>query len=107
MAMNSALQQFSHARACSLQDVSLLPKLMPPIIGLAMERGERPLRRWAARFIAETAATARLAPDEMERLDLTLLPAIRYFLEGAHDTIIWKAAIQAAASLYPVIFRHM
>jgi symplekin len=107
MSMDSALKQFSHARACSLQDVSLLSQLMPPIIGLAMERGELPLQRWAARFIAETADAARLAPDEMERLDLTLLPAIRYFLEGGFDTIIWKASIQAAASLYPVVFRHL
>jgi symplekin len=107
MTLNATLKQFNHARVCGLRDASLLPHVMPPIIGLATERADKELRRWAARFIAETVAAARLAPDDMACLDMTLLPAIRAFLEGPLDTIIWKASVQAAASLYPVIFRHM
>lgn len=106
--MGATLKQLAHARTAALQDASLLRQVMGPIIGLATECPDRPLRRWTARFIAEAAAAARLPADETERLDLALLPVVRYFLEdGAFDPVVWKASVQAAASLYPVVFRYM
>jgi symplekin len=104
----STLLQLAQARAASLENVALLPKVMGPVIGLATEHPSVELQRWAAEFMAETTATRRLTPDDRERLDLTLLPVIKSFLEAEHgDTVVLKASIQAAASLYPVIFRYM
>jgi symplekin len=107
MSTGATLKQLAHARAAALEDASLLPQVMGPIVGLATECRDLPLQRWTARFIAESAAAERLAPGDLEKLDLALLPAIRYFLDGRADAVVWKASIQAAASLYPVVFRYM
>jgi symplekin len=104
----STLQQLAQARNAALENVALYPQVMGPVVGLVTENPSLELQRWTAEFIAEAMSSPSLAADEKERMGLTLLPVIKSFLEVDHgDTVILKGSIQAAASLYPLVFRYM
>ena len=78
---------------------------MLPIIG-ASANADIDVQRWGADFLAETFASPTWDPDVKREYALTVLPTLNSFVDS-HDTSILKAAIQAAASIYPLVYKHM
>lgn len=107
---NPAMQHLIQARAAALANPSLYQQVMPPILGLVSD-SDNPslaLKRWVADFIAEALATPVLASEEKQTMALTVLTIIMSFLESQEqDAQLLKSAIQASASAYPLVFRHM
>jgi symplekin len=107
---NPAMQHLLQARAAALENVALYPQVMPPILGLVSD-SDNPsldLKRWVADFIAEALATPVLASEEKQKMALVVLPILMSFLESPEkDAQLLKSTIQASASAYPLVFRHM
>src|ERR1700712_3993999 len=106
----STMQPLIQARNAALENTSLYPQVLPPILGLVTDNHNPSieLRRWVADFLAETLASPSLASEEKQTMGLSILPVLKQFLETSEDDVILlKSVIQAATSLYPLIFRHM
>jgi symplekin len=96
------------ARNTALEKVEIYPQLMPQVLGMVTATPKLELRRWAAAFIAEALASPTLDQQEKENMSLPLLDTLKSFLElPDHDTPTLKSTIQACASVYPLIFRHI
>jgi len=105
---SSAMEKLIQARNAALQNVTLYPQVMEPILGLVTTSPTLDLQRWVANFVAEALASPSLVSEEKQKMALPLLPVLKSFLElPGEDVIILKSTIQACASLYPLIFRHM
>ena len=114
--MNSApsiasetLSQLESARALALSDAAYYNQIVPgvlPIIG-AGANATLELRRWGADFLAETFASPTLGSEDKQRLSLQVLETLSENLETVDDTGVVKSVVQAAASIYPFVFRHM
>ncbi|OCK96924.1 uncharacterized protein K441DRAFT_656220 [Cenococcum geophilum 1.58] len=114
--MNSApsiasetLSQLESARALALSDAAYYNQIVPgvlPIIG-AGANATLELRRWGADFLAETFASPTLGSEDKQRLSLQVLETLRENLETVDDTGVVKSVVQAAASIYPLVFRHI
>jgi symplekin len=107
-AIHAAMQPLLSARAAALENPELYNQVLPPVLGLMSEKPSIIVRRWVAAFIAEALSSAAVHPDEKERIVLMVLPAIKGFLEAeTEDEDIIKNAVVAAASAYPIGFRHV
>jgi symplekin len=105
---SSQMDNLILARNAALENVSLYPKVMEPILGLVTNSPSLELQRWVADFIAEALASPALASDEKQKMTLQVLHILKNFLESPlQDIAILKSTIQACASVYPLIFRHM
>ncbi|KAF2674204.1 hypothetical protein BT63DRAFT_449199 [Microthyrium microscopicum] len=103
-----AMQHLVTARAAALENVALYPQVMPPILGLVSDNRSLDLQRWVADFIAEALASPTLPTEEKEKMVLPVLPILKSFLEAPdNDVQVLKSAIQASASSYPLVFRHI
>ncbi|KAI4243778.1 MAG: hypothetical protein L6R42_010659, partial [Xanthoria sp. 1 TBL-2021] len=64
--------------------------------------------RWGADFLAETFASPLLVPQEKERLSIVILQTLKELLENqGEDNNVIKSVIQAAASIYALVFRYI
>ncbi|KAK5174505.1 uncharacterized protein LTR77_001585 [Saxophila tyrrhenica] len=113
MADNSdTITQLNSARSIVLKDAAIYPQVVNgvlPVIG-----PERPveLRRWGADFLAETFASPVVSAEEKQSMCFTVLDTLKSYLlrkeENGEDedwTVV-KSAVQCAASIYPLVFRH-
>jgi symplekin len=103
-----SLGQLQAARNLALGDGRYYPTIIPgvlPIIG-ANANASIEVQRWGADFLAETFASPTWAPDAKATTSLTVLPILKEFVE-AQDAAIVKSAVQAAACIYPLVYRHM
>ncbi|KAF2452702.1 hypothetical protein BDY21DRAFT_424984 [Lineolata rhizophorae] len=107
------IKQLTHARNLTLEDAAYYNQIVPsvlPIVGAPAAALE--LKRWGADFLAETFASPTLSADAKTGLALKVLDTLKAFL-GADgntdevDTGIAKSAVQTAASVYPLVFRHI
>jgi symplekin len=106
----STMQPLIQARNAALENPSLYPQVLPPILGLVTDdhNPSIELRRWVADFLAEILASPVLQTEEKQTMALLILPVLKMFLETAgEDVVLMKSVIQAAASLYPLVFRYM
>jgi symplekin len=102
------MDKLIQARNAALENVSLYPQVMEPVLGLVANSPSLELQRWAAEFIAEALASPSLASEEKQKMSLQLLPVLKAFLETpSEDVGVLKSTIQACASIYPLVFRHM
>lgn len=100
--------QLNAARNLVLGDAAFYPQIVNGIIPLIGARARLELRRWGADFLAETFASPVLAATQKEQLAATVLHMIREILElPESDVAVLKSVVQIAASLYPLVFRHM
>jgi symplekin len=102
-----SLEQLEAARNLALGDGRYYPTIIPgvlPIIGPKSAPLE--VQRWGADFLAETFASPSWQPDAKVACSITVLPTLRDFID-AQDPATIKSAIQAAASIYPLVYRHM
>lgn len=106
---SQSLGQLQSARALALGDGRYYPTIIPgvlPIIG-ASANADLEIQRWGADFLAETFASPTWASDAKETCSLLVLPTLKEYLHTVEDAWVVKSAVQAAASIYPLVYRHM
>jgi symplekin len=111
------MAQLNHARNLALADETMYSKVLPVILPIlhAHNNPSPEVRAWGADFLAETFSSTLLPSDVKQSFSVQALPLLMEFLQlppGAQVTPVeqtgmTKSAIQAAASVYPLVFRHM
>ncbi|KAF2196569.1 hypothetical protein GQ43DRAFT_444994 [Delitschia confertaspora ATCC 74209] len=108
--MNSSqtLQQLESARNLALGDGRYYPTIIPGVLPIIGVHANAPLeiRRWGADFLAETFASPTWSLDSKETSCLSVLPTLKDYLDTSEDTGVIKSAVQAAACIYPLVYRH-
>ncbi|KAF2869363.1 hypothetical protein BDV95DRAFT_577173 [Massariosphaeria phaeospora] len=107
--MNPALGQLDAARSLALGDGRYYGTIIPgvlPIIGPSASASLE-VRRWGADFLAEAFASPAWGADEKQASALTVLATLKDYVEGVDDRSVVKSAIQAAASIYPLVYRYI
>jgi symplekin len=108
--MHPSLHQLKSARELALGDGRYYPTIVPgvlPIIGAQDADTSIEIRRWGADFLAETFASPTWPPDEKAKVAMAVLEPLKLYLETVQDRAVIKSAIQAAASIYPLVYRYM
>lgn len=100
--------QLNAARNLVLGDAAFYPQIVIGILPLIGANSRLELRRWGADFLAETFASPALATSQKEQLAANVLQTVRDILEVPEsDVAVLKSVVQTAASIYPLVFRHM
>lgn len=105
----SALTQLESARALALSNGGYYQNILPgimPIIG-ASANASIEIQRWGADFLAEAFASPAFPSDAKAVSALTVLATLKEYLEMVADSSVIRSAVQAAASIYPLVYRHM
>ncbi|KAF1975619.1 hypothetical protein BU23DRAFT_552132 [Bimuria novae-zelandiae CBS 107.79] len=97
-----------HARDLALTDSKYYPSLMPGVLPLIGPNSGASLdtQRFGADFLAEMFASPMWSSEAKQPIALLVLDTLKCYLEEVHDRAIVKGAIQAAASVYPLVYRH-
>jgi symplekin len=102
------ISQLEAARKLALGDASVYNQVLPGILPIIGPAAHVEVRRWGADFLAEAFAGPALPVTQKEQLSSDVVPTLRAMLENpAEDPAVVKSAVQAAASLYPLVFRRM
>lgn len=102
------IPQLEAARKLALGDVQVYNQVLPGILPIIGPSAHVEIRRWGADFLAEAFASPSLPIAQKEQLSSEVLPTIRAMLETpSEDPEVVKSAVQAAASLYPLVFRRV
>lgn len=102
------IAQLNAARNLVLGDAAFYPQIVNGVLPIIGSRARLELRRWGAEFLAETFSSPALASTQKEQLAANVLQAQREILELPEgDPLVLKHIVQSAASLYPLVFRHM
>jgi len=102
------LAQLDAARSLVLGDAAFYPQIVQGILPIIGAKAQLELRRWGADFLAETFATPAFPNQQKEQLSLLVLQPLLELLEiPGEDAGVLKSVVQAAASIYPLVFRHM
>jgi symplekin len=102
------IPQLEAARKLALGDPQVYNQVLPGILPIIGPAAHVEVRRWGADFLAEAFASPALSNAQKESLSSEVLPTLRVMLEApGEDQEVVKSAIQAAASLYPLVFRRM
>jgi symplekin len=106
--MADQIIQLNAARNLVLGDANFYGQIVEGILPIIGANARLELRRWGADFLAETFASPTLSPEQKEKLSLKVLPTLKDLLEiPGEDAAVVKSVVQAAASVYPIVFRHM
>lgn len=96
------------ARKLVLGDATYYPQIVQGIIPIIGANARLELRRWGADFLAEAFASPSLAMMHKQSLSLAVLDTLEALLEiPGEDTAVLKGVVQASASIYPLVFRHV
>lgn len=102
------LNQLNAARQLVLGDSAFYPQIVQGILPIVGATARLELRRWGADFLAETFASPVLALQQKENLSLVVLQTLKDLLEmPGDDPGVVKSVVQAAASIYGLVFRYM
>ncbi|OQD78533.1 hypothetical protein PENDEC_c001G04934 [Penicillium decumbens] len=102
------LNQLNSARNLVLGDAALYPQIVNGVLPIVGANTRLELRRWGADFMAETFSSPVLATAVKEQLAPNVLQTIQDILMlPESDTAVLASLVQTAASLYPLIFRHI
>lgn len=100
------LGQLNDARKLALQNASLYSKIVVPVLPLIGSSKPLELQRWGADFLSEIFSTPVLALEDKTTIALEALALLKDYLDNAQDEWVLKGAVQAAASVYPLVFRY-
>ncbi|QIW96921.1 hypothetical protein AMS68_002439 [Peltaster fructicola] len=108
------IKQLDAARSLVLGDPAIYPTIVPGVLPVISQAAQLEIRRWGADFLAETFASPVLNGETKQKLVVTsgVLDTIRGYINRkeevgqAEDPTVIKAAVQCAASIYPLVFRH-
>ena len=107
MEVTNQLTQLEAARQLVLADSVLYPQIVQGILPIVGANARLELRRWGAEFLAETFASPTVSVQQKESLSIVVLQTLRELLEMPDgDTGMVKSVIQAAASIYGLVFRY-
>ena len=102
------IPQLEAARKLALGDPQVYNQVLPGILPIIGPAAHVDIRRWGADFLAEGLASPSLPNPQKEQLSSEVLPTLRTMLETkGEDPAVVKSAVQAAASLYPLVFRRV
>ena len=102
------LAQLDAARNLVLGDAAFYPQIVQGILPIIGAKARLELRRWGAEFLAETFASPALPTQQKEQLSVLVLQTLQELLEiPREDAGVVKSVVQAAASTYPLVFKHM
>ena len=108
MSVTDQLVQLNAARNLVLGDAAYYPQIVEGILPIIGVNAPLELRRWGADFIAETFATPALGLQQKQSLCLIVLETIKSLLEQPEEDVeVVKKIVQAAASIYSLVFRYM
>ncbi|KAA8642233.1 hypothetical protein EYZ11_008559 [Aspergillus tanneri] len=102
------IAQLNAARNLVLGDAAFYNQIVNGVLPIIGARARLELRRWGSEFLAETFASPALPAAQKEQLGTDVLQTIRDILllpEG--DKLVLTNIVQTAASLYPLVFRHV
>jgi symplekin len=105
---SQTIQQMESARSLALGDGRYYPTIIPgvlPIIGYSEDQSIE-IQRWGADFLAEAFASPTWPPEVKQSSALSVLATLKAYLENVEDKSVIKSAVQAAASVYPLVYRH-
>ncbi|PYI25177.1 mRNA cleavage and polyadenylation specificity factor complex subunit [Aspergillus indologenus CBS 114.80] len=106
--LGDQIAQLNAARNLVLGDAAFYPQIVNGVLPIIGSRARLELRRWGAEFLAETFSSPALASTQKEQLAANVLQALREILELPEgDPLVLKHIVQNAASLYPLVFRHI
>lgn len=102
------MSQLDAARNLVLGDAVLYPQIVHGILPLIGANARLELQRWGAEFLAETFSSPAFAQQPKQKLASEVLQPIQDLLNiPGGDAAVVRGAIQCAASVYALIFRHM
>ncbi|KIX01623.1 uncharacterized protein Z518_09349 [Rhinocladiella mackenziei CBS 650.93] len=102
------ISQLEAARKLALADPQVYNQVLPGILPIIGPSAHVQVRRWGADFLAEGFASPSLSNSQKEQLSSEVLPVLRAMLEKpGEDPAVVKSAVQAAASLYPLVFKRV
>ncbi|KAI1977768.1 hypothetical protein LOZ53_004874 [Ophidiomyces ophidiicola] len=111
LSVNSLVEQMSQldaARNLVLGDAALYPQIVHGIIPIIGPSSRLELRRWGAEFLAETFASPAFPQSAKQKLSTEILQTIQELLDIQNeDAAVVKSVVQVAASVYPLVFRHI
>ena len=100
--------QLNAARQIVLGDAKLYPQIVEGILPIIGANARLELRRWGAEFLAETFASPAVPSQTKEKMAVLVLQTLKDLLEvPGEDIEVVKAVVQAAASIYGLVFRYM
>ncbi|KAF2836325.1 hypothetical protein M501DRAFT_267523 [Patellaria atrata CBS 101060] len=106
--MNDTISQLNTARGLALTDAAYYPQIVPSVLPIIGANANLDLRRWGSEFLAETFSSPLLGVDEKRQLSLGVLDTLKGYLEvPGEDTAVVKNVVQTAASIFPLVFRHI
>ena len=104
----ATITQLEAARQVVLTDATHYGAVIPGVLPIIGANALLDVRRWGADFLAESFASTALSLQAKESLGIQVLPLMHELLEPpSQDEAIVKSIIQAAASSYGPVFRHM
>ena len=96
------------ARQLVLSDSTHYSAIVPGILPIIGPGVHVDIRRWGAEFLAEAFASPALSVQGKESLSIQVIQTLQELLETpAQDVSVVKSVVQAAASIYGLIFRYM
>ncbi|KAL2814799.1 hypothetical protein BJX63DRAFT_420665 [Aspergillus granulosus] len=102
------IAQLNAARNLVLGDAAFYPQIVNGVLPIIGAHARVELRRWGTEFLAETFASPAFATAQKEQLATNVLHTVRSILELPEgDQLVLKNIVQTAASLYPLVFRHI
>ncbi|KAL4872203.1 hypothetical protein BDV12DRAFT_162477 [Aspergillus spectabilis] len=102
------IAQLNAARNLVLGDAAFYPQIVNGVLPIIGAHARVELRRWGTEFLAETFASPTFATAQKEQLATNVLQTVRSILELPEgDQLVLKNIAQTAASLYPLVFRHI
>ena len=102
------MSQLDAARNLVLGDAAFYPQIVSGIIPIIGTGARLELRRWGADFLAETFSSPAFAEQPKQKLSTEVLRIVEELLDSPEDdTPLLRSAVQIAASIYPLIFRHV
>ncbi|KNG44124.1 mrna cleavage and polyadenylation specificity factor complex [Stemphylium lycopersici] len=105
---SQTIQQMESARSLALGDGRYYPTIIPgvlPIIGYSEDQSIE-IQRWGADFLAEAFASPTWPQEVKQSSAPSVLATLKAYLENIEDKSVIKSAIQAAASVYPLVYKH-
>ncbi|RDW81753.1 RNA-processing protein PTA1 [Aspergillus mulundensis] len=102
------IAQLNAARNLVLGDAAFYPQIVNGVLPIIGAHARVELRRWGSEFLAETFASPAFATTQKEQLAINVLQTVRNILELPEgDQLVLQNIAQTAASLYPLVFRHI
>jgi symplekin len=106
--IDEQIKQLNDARRLVLGDAQFYPAIIQGILPIIGPTAQVELRRWGADFLAETFASPTASAEQKMTLSLTVLDMLLSMIENPQeDTAVVKSIVQAAASIYPLVFKWM